>query len=1116
MSIRVAINHHTKYTYEKPIKVFPQVFRLKPAAHTRTPIVSYSLKIQPENHFINWQQDPFGNYNARVVFQDLVQEMIVDVDIVADLVTFNPFDFFLEEYAEKFPFTYDDQLKKELKPYLEIVEQGPLLMELKTEIDAYQGDNTVNFLVNLNTHVHKHINYTIRLDPGIQTCEETLGKALGSCRDSGWVLVQLLRSYGLAARFVSGYLVQLKPDETVVDGPNGPEEDFTDLHAWAEVYIPGAGWIGLDATSGLLAGEGHIPLACTPDPVSAAPVSGFTEPAKGSMEYANRVKRIKELPRVTQPYDDHQVEAIIALGDEVDEMLEKGDARLLMGGEPTFVSATDMESDQWNEGADGTDKRVLGYDLTLRLRDKFSKGAIIHIGQGKWYPGEPIPRWQYAMYWRKDGLPLWNNKIKFANPNEQGKVSFSNLEMYSNALASCLGLSRDSVHLAYEDLFYYAWEENNLPLNINVQGIDLKDSMARKTLAQLLDHDLGNPSGIIIPLAWDYQFSKWRSCKWQIRRDKVFLIPGNSDIGYRLPLDRLPVEAKDVATIVLPPDPLESADKLPEPDAVRYRIVKRKQANQFGESAGKVQTIRTAVCLSIKNGNLSVFMPPFETIEPFLDLIASIEHIAEVLDIPVLIEGYQPPFDKRIEKLAIAPDPGVLEVNIHPSSSWKEIVDKYHILFDEAKNVKLGAQKFMIDGRHTGTGGGNHITLGGKNPEDSPLLRRPDLLKSMISFWVNHPALSYLFSSPFVGMTSQSPRVDEGKPDAIYNLNIAFKELSKHPNPPFWLVDRLFRNILTDITGNTHRSEFCIDKLYSPDSSTGRLGILELRGFDMPPQKEMALVQLLLIRSLVAAFWNKPYAHKLIKWGSELHDRFMIHHYVRKDMEDVVQYLNDEGIAFKMEWLEPFFEFRFPTLGRLVIDETELVLRSGIEPWNVLGEEMASSGTARFVDSSMERIEVVVRNFNPDRYQLLCNRCIVPLHPTNKPMQFVSGIRYKAWAPPSALHPTKDVDTPLVFDIYDTWNKRSIGGCTYHVMHPGGRNYDTFPINAYEAEGRRVTRFFEENHSPVLPVTVIDPQMTSKQGSKFLNIREAIPETFDPLNSPTNDEFPMTLDLQLL
>ena len=1019
----------------------------------------------------------------------------------------------MEEYAEKFPFTYDEQLQKELAPYLEVKEDGQLLQQLKDEVSEYLGEVTINFLVNVNRHVANKINYIIRLEPGVQTCEETLSKALGSCRDSGWVLVQLFRSFGLAARFVSGYLVQLKPDETVVDGPNGPEVDFTDLHAWAEVFIPGAGWVGLDATSGLLAGEGHIPLACTPDPVSAAPVSGYTERTTSTMEYTNSVTRINEVKRVTLPYDDHEIVEIEALGHKVDEILESGDVRLTMGGEPTFVSAVDMESDQWNEGADGKDKRNQAYELTLKLRERFSPNSLIHIGQGKWYPGEPIPRWQYANYWRKDGQPLWSHPELFTDPNGKGNDTYESIKTFGYALIGALGLEKESIHPAYEDLFYYAWEENNLPVNIDIKGIDLKDSMARKTLAQVLDKNMGNPVGIVIPLEWDYKTESWISCKWQLKRDQLFLIPGNSDIGYRLPLNRLPTKAESVDSIVLPPDNFEELDRLPDPGQYFKKILKRKEGKFEQKKKVKIDTIPTALCLHIKDGNLSVFLPPFKTIEPFLEIIATLEYVAKSLNQTLIIEGYQAPFDKRIEKLVVAPDPGVIEVNIHPSTSWEEIVEKYNILFEESKNVKLGAQKFMLDGKHSGTGGGNHITLGGANPEDSPILRRPDLLRSMLTFWVNHPSLSYLFSCPFVGMTSQAPRVDEGKPDAIYNLEIAFKALEESESNPFWLVDRLFRNILTDITGNTHRSEFCIDKLYSPDSSTGRLGILELRGFDMPPQKDMCLVQLLLIRSLVAVFWNKPYKHKPIKWGSELHDRFMIHHYVKRDMEEVVQHLNDEGIDFKMKWLEPFFEFKFPVLGKLVIDETELTLRAGIEPWNVLGEEMSSTGTARFVDSSMERVEVKLKNFNADRYKLLCNKTIVPISATSVPLQFVAGVRYKAWAPPSAMHPKKGIDTPLVFDIYDTWNKRSIGGCSYHVMHPGGRSYDTFPVNAFEAEGRRVTRFYEENHTPKSISSMVD-QHVNEIGSRFVEPLSDGKALVDPIEPSRNQEYPFTLDLQ--
>jgi uncharacterized protein (DUF2126 family) len=382
----------------------------------------------------------------------------------------------------------------------------------------------------------------------------------------------------------------------------------------------------------------------------------------------------------------------------------------------------------------------------------------------------------------------------------------------------------------------------------------------------------------------------------------------------------------------------------------------------------------------------------------------------------------------------------------------------------------------MLDGRHTGTGGGNHITLGGITPADSPILRRPDLLRSLICFWQNHPGLSYLFSTAFIGPTSQAPRVDEGRPEMLYELEIAFDQI---PEPgedklPFWLCDRIFRNLLVDITGNTHRAEFCIDKLYRPDSSAGQLGLLELRAFDMPPSKEMCVVQLLLIRTLIAWFWKQPYHHKLVRWGTELHDKYLLHHYVREDLRDVCQQLQAAGFPFKLDWLEPFFEFRFPFLGRVQVGDVQMVLRSGIEPWHVLGEEMSNTGTARFVDSSVERLEVKVTGINSERYWLLCNGLRIPLRSTGIHGEHVAGIRYKAWDPASALHPTVGVDVPLVIDVYDTWNKRSIGGCTYHVAHPGGRAYETYPVNSFEAEGRRISRFWDYGHTQA-PLTVAPP-----------------------------------------
>ncbi|MEM9526390.1 MAG: transglutaminase family protein [Bacteroidota bacterium] len=1109
MPIRVAIRHHTKYLYDRAVKLSPQIIRLRPAPHARNPIVGYSLKIQPEDHFINWQQDPFGNYQARIVVPEKTRELSIDVEVITDLVTINPFDFFLEEYAEEFPFTYEEQLRAELMPYLKVEEAGPKLREYvaSPRVQSALGRRTVDFLVALNQRLAEDIHYNIRMEPGVQQCETTLEQRNGSCRDSAWLLVQILRHLGLAARFVSGYLVQLTPDEKVLDGPNGPEADFTDLHAWAEVYLPGAGWVGLDATSGLFAGEGHIPLACTPSPASAAPLSGYSEPAEVTFEYANVVERILETPRVTKPYTESQWQEILRVGDQVESALQAGDVRLTMGGEPTFVSEADMESDQWNEAADGADKRKLAYDLTTKLLADFAPGGFIHQGQGKWYPGEPIPRWQYAIYWRKDGKTIWQDLALLADPNVDHGLDYTHAAAFSDQLAQELGVVPANTMPAYEDTFYFLWETGNLPNNVDPRTLDPADKLERQTLAKLLEVGLDKPKGYVLPLGYDYDADHWLSNQWEFKREQLFLLPGNSGMGLRLPLDRLAKQEPTVEDVVLPPSPLEDLPPLPETDSSASK-------NLASTSANAQKLIRTALCVEPRDGNLYLFLPPLATNEAFVLLLAAIERTAATLGHPIIIEGYQPKHDPRITKLVVAPDPGVVEVNVHPATNWRDIVHNYSTIFARAKESKLGTNKFMIDGRHTGTGGGNHITLGGTTPVDSPLLRRPDLLRSLVNFWQNHPGLSYLFSSAFIGPTSQAPRVDEGRQDQLYELEIAFAELDRHPNPPHWMVDRIFRNLLIDVTGNTHRAEFCIDKLYSPDSATGRLGILEMRGFDMPPHRDLCLTQLLLIRALTAAFWAKPYRRPLVRWGTDLHDRFLLHHYVKEDLDEVLLYLREAGFDFKPEWLAPFLEFRFPVLGNLRLQGMTLEVRTAIEPWHVLGEELGSAGTARYVDSSVERIQLKLSGFNPDRYHLLCNQTMVPLDPTGVVGEFVAGVRYKAWNPPSALHPTIGPDVPLTFDIYDTWNERSIGGCTYHVAHPGGRNYDTFPINSLEAESRRVNRFWEYNHSARKTEQIVAQEGSATVTSRYLNTGYTPPPAIEVKQVPRAKEFGKTLDLR--
>lgn len=1127
MTIRVAIRHKTTYSFDRSVSLSPHVFRLRPAVHSRTPIKAYTLRIEPKTHFINWQQDPFGNILARVVFPEKCQKLSVDVEVIADMTVINPFDFFVEEYAENYSFNYDPLTLKELKPYLEISEQGPLLIQWINEFDISKR-NINNFLVDINRKVFETIGYNIRMEAGIQNCEQTLEKRSGSCRDSAWLLVQILRHLGLAARFVSGYLVQLTADVKALDGPSGPASDFTDLHAWTEVYIPGAGWIGLDPTSGLLAGEGHIPLACTPDPASAAPVTGVTDKCEVEFEFSNTVERLHEDPRVTKPYADEQWYHIDALGQYVDAQLCESDVRMTMGGEPTFVSIDDMEGAEWNTHADGANKRERAQQLTIRLRDAFTTGAMLHYGQGKWYPGEPLPRWQYGIFWRKDAAPIWRNPTLLADITKDYGHTVKQAQKFIHQLSRHLGIHSRYIKTAYEDCFYYLWQEGGLPENINPLTSNLNDSIERKTLINLLDAGLDQPIGFALPIKWNWSDQGWKSGPWKFRRGPMFLIPGNSPMGMRLPLAGLPWVAPDKRDTQEPQSLFEDLPELGDYHGEVTRRYSRLEAKiiehpevieqEAGDESVEVEVPHTALCVEAREGRLYLFMPPLTLLEHYLELIAAIEATAESLAMPVVLEGYEPPRDYRVERLMVTPDPGVIEVNIHPSKTWRELVEKNTILYEEARQARLGTEKFMQDGRHTGTGGGNHITMGAESPGDSPLLRRPDLLRSLITYWQHHPGLSYLFSGMFIGPTSQAPRVDEGRDEKLYELEIAFQQMPEGEVPEPWLVDRLLRHLLTDITGNTHRSEFCVDKLYSPDSSTGRLGLLELRAFEMPPHARMSLVQMLLLRSLIAWFWREPYKHDLVRWGTELHDRFMLPHYVREDIKQVVKDLQRAGYGFELEWLDPFFEFRFPRYGNILIDGIDMELRFAIEPWHVLGEEISSTGTARYVDSSVERLQVSVTGFTEGRYVVACNGRRLPMRNTGRKGEFVAGVRYRAWQPPSALHPTIAPHTPLVFDVIDTWNGHSVGGCTYYVAHPGGRSYDDFPVNAYAAETRRMTRFWDYGHTPGVvirpPLTMAPVAASDKPLFSKFSISNSVPKAMAPPTEELSEEYPFTLDLR--
>jgi uncharacterized protein (DUF2126 family)/transglutaminase-like putative cysteine protease len=1059
MSIKVALEHRTSYTFDRLVEVFPHVVRLRPAPHSRTPIEAYSLTVEPADHFVNWQQDAFGNYLARLVFPTRTRSLTVTVGLIADLKVINPFDFFIEDYAERIGFTYPGALAEDLKPYLRPVDEdgdgsgpGDLAQAWVDNFSVAEGTRTIDYLVALNRAVNADVGYSVRMEPGVQTPDTTLRTGIGSCRDSAWLLVSILRQLGLAARFVSGYLVQLTSDVEALDGPSGPTADFTDLHAWTEVYVPGAGWIGLDPTSGLFAGEGHIPLSATPHPESAAPITGATEPCDTTLEFSNLVTRVHEDPRVTLPYTEASWAAITALGQRVDERLNAGDVRLTMGGEPTFVSIDNQTDPEWTTDADGPHKRQRASALAARLKAVWAPTGLVQRSQGKWYPGEPLPRWQIGLMWRTDGEPLWHDDALLADPwpEHSGAPSIAPdaPAQLLREIAGGLGLPARQVRPAYEDPLGRLVAAVRRPAGAPVADADdLADDSAdaRAALLNRLDTAVTEPAAFVLPLHRRDDDAGWASADWTLRRGRIVLLEGDSPAGLRLPLDAISWAPPPPS---FPADPTHDRSEL---GAGQDEPAEVTDADEFPP---------TAMVTEIRDGLLHVFLPPTEELDHFVDLVGRIESAAAAIGCPLIVEGYGPPSDPRLKTMSITPDPGVIEVNVAPSASFAEQRDQLETLYAEARLARLSTEAFDVDGSHGGTGGGNHITLGGITPAASPLLRRPDLLVSLLTYWQRHPALSYLFAGRFIGTTSQAPRVDEGRPDALYELEIAFAEIARlSKNPQAWVTDRALRHLLTDITGNTHRAEFCIDKLYSPDSARGRLGLLELRGFEMPPHPQMAMVQSLLVRSLVAWFWDEPLRAPLIRHGANLHGRYLLPHFLIQDIAEVAADLRAHGIEFDTSWLDPFTEFRFPRIGTAVFGGVELELRGAIEPWNVLGEEATAGGTARYVDSSVERLQVRLIGADRQRFIVTVNGHPIPLLATDNPDVQVAGVRYRAWQPPSALHPTITVDGPLRFELVDAVTGVSRGGCTYHVTHPGGRSYDTPPVNAVEAESRRGRRF---------------------------------------------------------
>lgn len=1093
--MRVRFQHRTRYRYERPAALGPHTIRLRPASHARAGILDYALDVKPAGE-LRWQQDPHGNHIARLTYpaEVLVQELEVTVDAAVEIRPVNPFDFFVDDRCQRVPFEYPDGLATELAPFRAAPVIGPRLRAFldKLPATAYVTD----FLSTVVQEVKTAVSYILRDEPGVWTSEDTLGHGRGSCRDSAQLLVDAFRARGLAARFVSGYLIQLTDEGNLPDEQKGVDRDVIDLHAWCEVYVPGAGWLGLDGTSGLFCNEGHIPLAATVEPALAAPIDGTAELAAIGFDFEMNISRLGHEFRPRVPYDDATWEAMKEAGAAADRLLESSGLALTMGGEPTFTSRKHAREPEWNGEALGPTKRIAGRQLAVKLLAALGSGGLMVERQGKHYPGESLPRWALELMWRKDGEPVWRDArlldlgeatapsaAPAAAPSASPATTTDALRA-TKLLAAALGLSAQA-HPAYEDPWIFLAREALLPDDVDPLAVDLASAEERRTLARVLGRGLGSVVGYALPLGWDELDRGWVSAPWTFRRERLFLLPGDSPLGLRLPLDRLGGAApapyqRDVTTLDPAAEPLlvrqpeqpgqPSQPEQPEPPAPP--ILPEQQA------------LRTALCVEPRDGALWFFLPPMPTAEAYLELVAAVERTARQLGRAVRLEGYGPPSDPRLLRCQVTPDPGVVEVNLPPTASFAEYTALLERVAACGVAAGLTTEKFQLDGREVGSGGGHHLTLGGATTAQSPWLLRPHLLASLLRFTQNHPSLSFLFTGLFVGPTSQAPRLDEARDDALAELELALGHLERQSDrgapPPPWFVDRALRNLLVDVAGNTHRTEICIDKLYDPGSLAGRQGLVELRAFEMPPHERMAVAQMLLVRSIAAAFADTPYRRPLIRWGTELHDRFMLPHFLWADFTSVVDELAARGVQLPLAAYAAFVEHRFPLLGTLTASDVTLELRQALEPWPVLGEQATAGGTSRYVDSSLERLEVKVDGLTEGRHQVLVNGLVLPLRPTGRAAERVGGVRFRAWQAPHCLHPQIGVHHPLRFDVIDTWARRSLGACAHHVWHPDGRAFDEPPLTAFEAAARRAQRFTTVGHLPY----PVEPRPTTVEADR--------------------------------
>lgn len=1021
MTLRLALTHRIENRFDQPVQCSTHWLRLRPAPHTRARVEAYSLRVEPGTHFINWLRDPYENHLARLDLPQPVTHLTLTVELILALADSNPFDFLVESFAAQAPFAYPRQLRKELAPYLVPAAGGPRLAEWFA-----QFDRTPRYIIEFLDHVNRRVHERIKLETQDRSAaidiEALLARGHGAPWELAWLLTLSLRNLGLAARFVSGY--------RVVTGTSVADAAAASLHAWSEVFLPGAGWVGLDPAAAMFTNEHYVPLAGAPEPLRALPCIGYREVCAEQQQEAVTARVLAPTPSAW-PFTATVWSDMTAVGHKIEQSLQVADVALTVARSLNFVSVTEPAAPEWNTSALGPDKRRVAQALAEALRTQAAPGGVLHVGQSEHYGGEGVPRWRLSCCFRIDGQPVWRDPARLAGSTADTSTTPPDARAFGDQLARALRLPTSALIPAFEDGLHLAWRDAATPAPAPEV---LRDPTRRRALAERLSALDAEPSGYVLPLRWDDTRAGWRSGAWTLRRARLYLLPGDAALGYRLPLDSLVAD-----------------------DAAEQRITERCQfelraplAEIHNEVSARLTRIevgaaevtpadahvaadaspRTALCVQVRAAALHVFLPPLSHLEHYLELIAAIEASAESLQVVVWLEGYEPPVDHRLRRFTLEPDAGVLRLQLPETASWSEHVALLELAYQEAAHLGLSAQRLLADGVRQPVNGVSAMILGGTSAADSPFLQQPQLLRSLITYWQRHPSLSYFFTTQAGG---QAPRPDEGRAEALYELGMALERIVPQARTPAWFPDRILRHLLADPAGNMRRAEWRVDELYDPARASRRLGQITLRAFETAAHPQLAALQSLLVMALVARFAHDPIEAELLPWGAALHDRYLLPQPLWQDLEVVLSELTSVDLPFSRDWFAPFLDVHFPLLGTVQIGAIALELRTAHEPWPVLAEEVTAAGVARFVDSANERVQVRVTGLAPGRYILVCNGRRVPLQPGGSHDEFIAGVRYKACSPPATLHPTTAVFTELVFDLIDTWSGQAVGGCTYTI-----------------------------------------------------------------------------------